>query len=109
MMAGSTCSNHRPDTLMQDHIPRSRNPLATHGRTIHLGQNWSFRAVYGTSASPPRVEVPHRPGQVGNRAPRRRGDRINVRSGQLWLHPLTAGFGTFATSSDASLKAAYGG
>src|SRR5262245_3640826 len=36
MMAGSTCSNQKPDTLMQDRTSaRSRKPLATHGRTIH--------------------------------------------------------------------------
>src|SRR5262245_29391591 len=40
IMAGSmTTSNQRPDTLMQDRKPTSRSkPLATHGRTIHLGQ-----------------------------------------------------------------------
>jgi len=39
MMAGSgTRSNQRPDTLMQDCAPPDRqSPLATHGRTIHLG------------------------------------------------------------------------
>ena len=40
MMARSKCSNQRPDTLMQDRSPLARqNPLATHGWTIHLGQN----------------------------------------------------------------------
>ena len=36
MMARSTtCSNQRPDTLMQDRSPPARrNPLATDGRTI---------------------------------------------------------------------------
>src|SRR5258708_507386 len=39
MMARSKCSNQRPDTLMQDRSPPARrNPLATHGRTIHPGQ-----------------------------------------------------------------------
>ena len=39
MMARSKSSNQRPDTLMQDRTPPDRrNPLATHGRTIHLGQ-----------------------------------------------------------------------
>src|SRR5215470_7638386 len=39
MMARSTNrSNQRPDTLMQDRkAARSTKPLATHGRTIHLG------------------------------------------------------------------------
>jgi hypothetical protein len=36
MMVRSKCSNQRPDTLMQDRLPPARrNPLATHGRTIH--------------------------------------------------------------------------
>src|SRR5450759_4269831 len=41
MMARSTTrSNQRPDTLMQDRSPPARqNPLATHGRTIHLGHS----------------------------------------------------------------------
>src|SRR6266404_5543057 len=39
MMARSKCSNQRPDTLMQDHLPPDRRkPLATRGRTIHLGR-----------------------------------------------------------------------
>jgi hypothetical protein len=42
MMARSiTRSNQRPDTLMQDRsLPTRRNPLATHGRTIHSGHVW---------------------------------------------------------------------
>jgi hypothetical protein len=36
MVRGSTRSNQRPDTLMQDRSPPARRkPLATHGRTIH--------------------------------------------------------------------------
>jgi hypothetical protein len=53
LMAGSTCSNHRPDTLMQDHIRQPRNPLATHGRTIHwvnLRRFWHQRAESGYEA-----------------------------------------------------------
>ncbi len=44
MMARSTTrSNQRPDTLMQDRSPPARqNPLATHGRTIHLGQTRKY-------------------------------------------------------------------
>jgi hypothetical protein len=39
MMARSTCSNQRPNTLMQDRISQRRpKPLAPHGRTIHSGQ-----------------------------------------------------------------------
>jgi hypothetical protein len=45
MMARSTASNQRPDTLMQDRLPPAlRNLLATHGRTIHLGSNSEVRA-----------------------------------------------------------------
>ena len=50
MMARSTTrSNQRPDTLMQDRSPPARqNPLATHGRTVHLGQTGknSVRAAF---------------------------------------------------------------
>jgi hypothetical protein len=36
MMARSTRSKQRPDTLMQDrYLPDRRKPLATRGRTIH--------------------------------------------------------------------------
>jgi hypothetical protein len=36
MMARSTRSNQKPDTLMQDrYLPDRRKPLATGGRTIH--------------------------------------------------------------------------
>jgi hypothetical protein len=34
----STRFNQRPDTLMQTAAAKSLNPLATHGRTIHMGQ-----------------------------------------------------------------------
>src|ERR1700758_3766128 len=38
MMARSTRSKQRPDTLMQDrYLPDRQKPLATHGRTIHPG------------------------------------------------------------------------
>ena len=51
MMARSTCSNQRPNTLMQDRISQRRpKPLAPHGRTIHLGQsrpNWAVLAMSG--------------------------------------------------------------
>src|SRR3974390_1765642 len=45
MMARSTTrSNQRPDTLMPDRLPPARqNPLATHGRSIHMGQIQTFR------------------------------------------------------------------
>ena len=38
MMARSTCSNRKPNTLTQDRINQRRpKPLAPRGRTIHLG------------------------------------------------------------------------
>ena len=41
-------SNQGPDTLMQDRSPPARlNPLATHGRTIHLGHTLPSRSVPG--------------------------------------------------------------
>src|SRR6476469_4065274 len=52
MMARSKCSNQRPDTLMQDRSPPAwRNPLATHGRTIH----WVNRHPGGRHQAPPDV------------------------------------------------------
>ena len=49
MMARSTTrSNQRPDTLMQDRSPPvRRNPLATHGRTIHCdaGPDHTFGSI----------------------------------------------------------------
>src|SRR5260221_13585948 len=42
-MARSKCSNLRPDTLMRAHLPPAQqNSLATHGRTIHPGQNLTW-------------------------------------------------------------------
>src|SRR5215831_19571193 len=47
MMARSTNrSNRRPDTLMQDRkANKSMKPLATHGRTIHLGHFRPCRSI----------------------------------------------------------------
>src|SRR5215468_161372 len=46
MARSPSSSNQRPDTLMQDRSPPTRrNPLATHGRTIHSGQKLSTRAT----------------------------------------------------------------
>jgi hypothetical protein len=47
MMARSmTRSNQRPDTLMQDRTAaRSTKPLATHGRTILMGQIRPWRSI----------------------------------------------------------------
>jgi hypothetical protein len=40
-------SNQRPDTLMQDRSPPARpNPLATHGRTIHMGATCEVAARF---------------------------------------------------------------
>src|SRR5258705_2427955 len=50
MMARSTASNQRPDTLMQDRLPPARrNLLATHGRTIH----WVIRVTLTVRRSLP--------------------------------------------------------
>jgi hypothetical protein len=55
MMARSTASNQRPDTLMQDRLPPAlRNLLATHGRTIH----WVILDRVETAASPAMSAVP---------------------------------------------------
>ena len=50
-------SNQRPDTLMQDRISQDRRkPLATHGRTIHLGQN-EKPPVSGLCQLPPAADI----------------------------------------------------
>ena len=58
MMARSTCSNQRPDTLMQDASARLTKPLATHGRTTHIrvkiGKAWWEQM---SSAWPPRTDM----------------------------------------------------
>src|SRR5215831_18885080 len=75
-MARSTKrSNQRPDTLMQDRIspnskksscnalpdhtypPTRRSPLATHGRTIHLGQEQTSPVYLAMSALPPKADI----------------------------------------------------
>src|SRR5262245_35065949 len=58
IMAGSmTSSNQRPDTLMQDRKSKSRpKPLATHGRTIQMGQLQPPKARFGTSDLPSSAE-----------------------------------------------------
>jgi hypothetical protein len=54
MMARNTCSNKRPDTLMQDRSPPTRrSSLATHGRTIHPGHFRPIDDVCATSAFAP--------------------------------------------------------
>src|SRR6476620_11829117 len=58
MMARSPRSNQRPDTLMQDRSPLTRrNLLATHGRTIHLGQTLPSRDFCGTAALPLKPDI----------------------------------------------------
>ena len=60
MMARSTKgSNQRPDTLMQDRTVRQldQSSLATHGRTIHQGQERRIGAVRNISALPLRADV----------------------------------------------------
>jgi hypothetical protein len=57
----------RPDTLMQDRSPPARqNPLATHGRTIHLGQTRKSQRATGKSASPSGTDIVYRTCQVRN-------------------------------------------
>src|SRR5215831_5613084 len=58
MMARSiNRSNQRPDILMQDRkAARSMKPLATHGRTIQVGQERRFRDVRSESGLPPTAE-----------------------------------------------------
>ena len=60
MMARSTASNQRPDTLMQDRLPPARrNLLATHGRTIHSGQTGKAQYEQMFSALPPGADIPN--------------------------------------------------
>jgi hypothetical protein len=50
MMARSTCSNRRPNTLTQDRISQRRlKPLTPRGRTIHRGQSLHFDGRPATS------------------------------------------------------------
>jgi hypothetical protein len=97
MMAGSTCSNQRPDTLMQDRISQDRRkPLAPHGRTIHKGQTVSVPACPTYALRSGRAAVAHfpacrrckhQPGHGGARAQSRscnaavQWDRINSNKG----------------------------
>src|SRR5258707_15004854 len=59
MMARSTTrSNQRPDTLMQDRLPPARqNPLATHGRTIHVGHFRKGTLAIARSALPSHADI----------------------------------------------------
>src|SRR6266700_3017441 len=63
MVARSTTrSNQRPDTLMQDRSPPPRRkPLATHGRTIHRGQNAKTHFEAYVSALPPITDIHRQP------------------------------------------------
>jgi hypothetical protein len=55
---GESSSNQRPDTLMQDHSPPARqNPLATHGRTIHVGQTETSGRIRARSGLPPTTDM----------------------------------------------------
>src|SRR5215813_13912598 len=58
MMARSTCSNRRPNTLTQDRISQRRpNPLAPHGRTIHWVKPGITRAEHNESALPQAADI----------------------------------------------------
>ena len=66
MMARSAKgSKQRPDTLMQDRTsPTRRSLLATHGRTIHLGQKQTSRPAWTLSALPPKADMRELPPYV---------------------------------------------
>jgi hypothetical protein len=54
MMVGSKSSNQRPDTLMQDRIRQiDGNPLAPHGRTIHMGHRRTSTSATGKACFAP--------------------------------------------------------
>ena|SRR6516162_11219865 len=58
MAKGTKGSKQRPDTLMQDRTsPTRRSLLATHGRTIHLGQKQTSRPAWTLSALPPKADI----------------------------------------------------
>src|SRR6516165_8880420 len=58
MARGTKGSKQRPDTLMQDRTsPTRRSLLATHGRTIHLGQKQTSRPAWTLSALPPKADI----------------------------------------------------
>src|SRR4249920_3540935 len=57
-------SKQRPDTLMQDRTPPDRrNPLATHGRTIHWVMIRNAHREHIESASPPTADISLRRGE----------------------------------------------
>src|ERR1700737_3208616 len=69
MMARSTTrSNQRPDTLMQDRICQVDEPLATRGRTIHLGQKRRFASLPAISGLPRTTDIV-RPPRLGRFVP----------------------------------------
>ncbi len=69
MMARSTCSNQRPNTLTQDRISQRRpESLAPHGRTIHWSQSRRFAPEPVTSGLPHSTDFA-RPARLGRFVP----------------------------------------
>src|SRR6266404_1121158 len=86
MMARSTCSNQRPNTLMQDRISQRRpKPLAPHGRTIHKGQSRHFDRCPATSGLPPETDI-LTPGRHVSNVPTAEA----TRTGEHWRGRQTA-------------------
>ena len=68
MMARSTCSNQRPNTLTQDRISqRPPKPLAPHGRTIHLGHSRHFDGAPTISGLHLKTDIRAGFGAIGSR------------------------------------------
>src|SRR5262245_45039084 len=90
MMAGSTtCSNQRPDTLMQDRIARSRKSLATHGRTIHWVKLGRTQLEHFSSGLPPKADSGASIADVAEVPYRTRADYLGMP--QMCLYGLARG------------------
>src|SRR5215475_14446308 len=72
----------RPHTLMQDRPPPARrNSLATHGRTIHVGQSRPSHAHVGSSVKPQTADIGRSAAKVDRSANRGHDPaRIKARS-----------------------------
>src|SRR5207244_2137725 len=70
MMARSTGSNQRPNTLTQDRISQRRpKPLAPHGRTIHWVESRVGAVAWGPLAIAPFPIPAHQTGRADFRHP----------------------------------------
>ena len=69
MMAGSTCSNQRPDTLMQDRIARDRRNLLHRTAGPYIGSKCDYAENIAMSALTGSGHVPagSRPSRASNR------------------------------------------